>query len=178
MCLTCSKNSVNIIMKNIVRVLVLIVIFGGFFVIQEQLEAQSREYDKRLSDLINERKQASNDTPHEHDSRTLKDLEIFDNLQVCKATIATIMGQVPKSMDAKVKADKVAIVSYVRSDGTRWSYECEVVGARVNWGRVGRDRIQSNVVITENTVGQVLKVTQHHSDGSVTVGNYTKTELM
>ncbi|WP_413113576.1 hypothetical protein [Thaumasiovibrio sp. DFM-14] len=164
-------------MKNVIRAIVLIAIFGSYIAVQNWLEAKSQEYDRQRAELVKNRSSVSGKVSHKPDLPKVKKLEIFNNLQICKATISTIMGQDPKNMSGTLDDKYLAIVSYFRNDGTKWSYECEVVGERVSWGRVNRARIPSNIIVKESGAKPILIVTQYHSDGSVTEGKFSKSEL-
>ncbi|MFS2264077.1 hypothetical protein [Vibrio vulnificus] len=164
-------------MKNVIRAIVLILIFGSYIAVQNQLEANSREYDRQRAALINSRTTVSEQTPHKQHFPKINKLESFNNLQVCKATISTIMGQDTKKMSGTLGDKDLAIVSYIRSDGTKWSYECEVFGDHVFWGRVKKARIPSTIIVKEIGAEPSLIVTQYHSNGSVTEGRFSEDEL-
>lgn len=61
----------------------------------------------------------------------------FDDSQICKAGIATLMGRSPKIMTSKHKEESnkpLYIIKYNRQDGTNWSFKCNIDGSRINWG--------------------------------------------
>ncbi|KWT98929.1 hypothetical protein APQ14_19615 [Vibrio toranzoniae] len=92
-------------------------------------------------------------------------VENFDESQVCKAVIATVMGRSPKIM--KVYKENVfeVFVSYVLDDGVMWKYRCDFGLYSVDWQRVGGNWVKTNLDVKE--INQILIVTQTHDDGSI-----------
>ncbi len=97
----------------------------------------------------------------------------FDERQVCKAVIATVMGRSPKIM--KVYRENVfeVFVSYVLGDGVQWKYRCDFGLRSVDWQRVGGSWVKTNLDVKE--INQILIVTQTHDDGSRTRKYFDKT---
>lgn len=69
---------------------------------------------------------------------------------ICKASIATIMGRDPSIMKIDTIQGDVVYLSYIRSnDETRWSYKCKLDGSKVIWGNAeGRWRTEELVTFT------------------------------
>lgn len=108
----------------------------------------------------------------------------FSDAQTCKAGISTLMGKSPSIMKITKKEKSVIYLSYKRpDDGTTWSYKCQISGNRIIWASIfkngeGRWRTHPlDEVITYQTSGDKITVSQKYSDGSETIKNFRLKEL-
>jgi len=78
---------------------------------------------------------------------------------ICKASIATIMGRDLSIMKTDSIQGDVVYLSYIRSnDGTRWSYKCKLDGNKIIWGNAdGRWRTEE--LITFTVSGDTVTIT-------------------
>ncbi|EIZ1174148.1 hypothetical protein MOV00_004355 [Vibrio vulnificus] len=97
----------------------------------------------------------------------------FDERQVCKAVIATVMGRSPRIMKVYKENIFEVFVSYIVDDGVEWQYRCDFGLRSVDWQRVGGGWVKTNLDVKE--VNQILIVTHTHDDGSKTRKYYDKT---
>ncbi|CAH9061992.1 hypothetical protein PSECIP111951_02602 [Pseudoalteromonas holothuriae] len=100
--------------------------------------------------------------------------------QVCKATIATVMGRDPSIIKLQKQQNSVIYVSYIRkSDSSKWTYRCKLKGNKVIWasekGRWREHSLDSKIVysIHDNT----LKISEQHTDGSTTKKSFKISKL-
>ena len=104
----------------------------------------------------------------------------FTLSEVCRAGIAALMGREPSIISAR-QVGGIAHLSYVRpDDGTRWSYRCRLVGARILWASdTGRWRTHpADEVMSFNELSlDQLEVRLHFSDGSSAIKSYSRVQL-
>lgn len=104
----------------------------------------------------------------------------FSGPQICKATIAMIMGRDPSIIRTDRVENGVVYLSYVRpDDGTRWTYRCRIDGKRVLWGSVdGRWRDHpDDEVVTYAVRGGQLHIEERYSDGSANQESFSLEQL-
>lgn len=100
--------------------------------------------------------------------------------QICKATIAQIMGRNPLIINTKKTAGGVVHLSYIReNDGTRWANRCKVEGNKIIWAsETGRWRTHElDPKLTYHVSESVLHIVEVYGDGSSTKGKFTMKEL-
>jgi hypothetical protein len=104
----------------------------------------------------------------------------FSQSQVCRATIAAIMGRDPRIIKVTKEEAGVVYVSYVRpGDGTVWNQRCRFEGARVIWAtETGRWRDHPlNEVISYSSTSTAVTIQQKFGDGSASTKMYTHADL-
>lgn len=78
---------------------------------------------------------------------------------ICKASIATIMGRDVSIINIDVIKDDSVYLSYVRSnDGTQWSYKCKVDGNKVIWGNAD-GRWRTDELVTYTVSSNIVTIT-------------------
>ena len=100
--------------------------------------------------------------------------------KICKAGIATVMGQEPSIMKADNLNGPIVGISYIRkTDGSKWSYKCKVNGDSIAWGNSdGRWRDgSSDGVITYKIIDKAIVVSEKYSDGSENIKKYETKSL-
>ena len=87
---------------------------------------------------------------------------------ICKASIATIMGRNPSIMKIDNIQSNVVYLSYIRSnDRTRFSYKCKLEGSKIVWGNAdGRWRTED--LITFTVSGNTVTVTDNTTSSTET----------
>jgi len=109
-------------------------------------------------------------------------LSSADRILVCRAAIATAMGQ-PISIVEAAKVDSATIHTVYRrpSDGTVWRTACRIVRNRVVWasiredGTLGRWRDHpSDSVVTFTLDETSVSVAERHDDGSATLESFSR----
>ena len=96
-------------------------------------------------------------------------------LDVCQASIATIMRR-PIETTLAVATDSYVHVSYTReSDGSMWDYKCNVVDDKVVWGAAdGRWRtLSEDGVVRFNIKANELVITEEVDGYTVSEGSYS-----
>jgi hypothetical protein len=100
---------------------------------------------------------------------------------ICKATIAALMGRNPSIMQVESEHTGAVYITYKRpDDGTRWKTKCKVVGNQVHWGNSdGRWRdLPEDGKVTYSFDGNVIKVNEHFTDGSVSTKAFPKSQVL
>lgn len=102
--------------------------------------------------------------------------------EICKATIAAMMGRDPQIIKLDRETEGVSFLSYVRADdGTLWTYQCKLVGNEVHWATPGgrwRDLPEDGKVfykVEQDRSSVTIK--QVFSDGSELSDSYTADQL-
>jgi len=104
----------------------------------------------------------------------------FSPQQVCRATIATIMGRDPAIIKVYRTDEESVHVTYVRpDDGVIWSQRCRFEGHRVIWASpTGRWRtLPEDGVLTFSSSGDTLTINERFSDGSSRSKTFTRSQL-
>ncbi len=94
----------------------------------------------------------------------------YSEAQICRATVAVIMGRDPFIMKTDRVVEGVFHLSYVRpDDGARWAFKCKIEGQRILWGNIdGRWRDHpDDEVFTYAVSGGQLHIKELFGDGSV-----------
>ena len=96
--------------------------------------------------------------------------------EICRAAIAAIMGHEPRIIKVDKSADGVDYLSYIRDDGTLWSYRCKISGNEIIWasdtGRWRTDSLDEKIVYKISEDHNVVTITQTFSDSSEIVKTY------
>ncbi|PVZ66649.1 hypothetical protein [Pelagibaculum spongiae] len=100
--------------------------------------------------------------------------------QICKGTIAAVMGRAPEIVKIDSVQGSVTHLSYIRpNDGKHWIYRCKLQGNRVIWatdtGRWRTDQYDSKITFSVN--GNSLNIIQKYSDDSEGTKTYNKKQL-
>ena len=108
------------------------------------------------------------------------DMGAFNEQQVCKAAISTVMGKNPSIMKIDRIKRNVTYLSYIRpDDGTNWAYRCMFDRSTVIWasdtGRWRTDKADSKITFSIN--GNTLTISEKYSDGSATNKSFTLPDL-
>lgn len=101
--------------------------------------------------------------------------------QVCRATIAAVMGHDPTIVKISRTEDGVVYLVYVRpTDGTRWESRCRVSGNRVTWasltGRWREDPRDERITFEVRSSGSLV-IRQAFPDGSSSEKNYALAKM-
>ena len=93
----------------------------------------------------------------------------FSEQQICKATVAKVMGRNPLIIKIDKISGNVTHLSYIRKDdGKHWAYKCKLEGATVIWasdtGRWRTDKYDPKITFSVNK--QKLSISEKYSDGS------------
>jgi hypothetical protein len=104
----------------------------------------------------------------------------FTDQQICKATIAKLMGKKPSIIKIDKTSGNVIYLSYIRPfDGSHWAYRCKLEGSTAIWASdVGRWRTgiyDSTLTFSANKNN--LKITESHPDGSSGYKSYSLQQL-
>lgn len=104
----------------------------------------------------------------------------FTREQICRAAIATLMGQRPTIVKVTGGYADVVNVVYARpGDGKKWANRCRLEGSRVMWasdpGRWRTDPLDE--VVTFGVSGDTLTIRQRYSDGSEAAATYSPDEI-
>jgi hypothetical protein len=105
----------------------------------------------------------------------------FTKQQICKATIAKVMGKAPSIVKVNKVSGNITYLSYIRpSDGTSWTYKCKLEGTTAIWANdVGRWRTgQFDSKITFSINKQKLTLSERYSDGSGDDKSYRLSQLI
>lgn len=89
--------------------------------------------------------------------------------QICRATIAALMGRDPQIIKVDSDSGGITSLSYRRaSDGSYWSHRCKVMGQTVIWAtKEGRWRDHPlDEKVSFEQKGENLIIRQRHFDGS------------
>lgn len=109
----------------------------------------------------------------------------FSNFDLCKAAVSTEMGREVKTMKIIKSSEHLPEISYIRSDGDKFHYQCKINQDRIvwrghfnnpvqkGWGR-WRDTDPNDSVITYKVMGGVLSV-KNSSTGTST--NFNKKDF-
>ena len=103
----------------------------------------------------------------------------FTATQLCKAGIAVTMGRSASNMSAS-ETGGIVDLSYVRDDGTEWTYRCKVEGTRIIWGAPGgrwRDTAADGILTYRETKDGSLRVTEKFQDGSTNSDTFSLEQL-
>jgi transposase len=106
--------------------------------------------------------------------------QTFTPQQICRATIAAVMGRSPSIIKLESISGDQINVAYTRSDdGSRWRNRCRIQGQTIVWATAeGRWRNSpEDEVITYSTSTSTLTIIQKYPDGSKTAKNYTAAQL-
>ena len=104
----------------------------------------------------------------------------FSDVQICKATISSIMGRDPRIIQVDRIAGDIIYLSYIRpDDGRKWAYRLKLQGNRVIWASdVGRWRnSEYDSKIVYSIAGDVLSIEEKFSDGSKLKKSYSFSQL-
>ncbi|WP_103120578.1 hypothetical protein [Methylopila sp. Yamaguchi] len=96
--------------------------------------------------------------------------------EICKATIAKVMGRDPRIIRTDTQESGIYYLSYVRDDGTLWSYRCRLEGNQVIWASdKGRWRTHPDDETLTYRLSQdrrSLTISEKFSDGSSTEASF------
>jgi hypothetical protein len=104
----------------------------------------------------------------------------FTESQICRATVAAVMGRDPAIVKVERTDNGVVRLYYFRpDDGKRWDYRCKVEGQKVVWATAeGRWRTHSqDETIQFVSTGEVLTIEQRFTDGSKSTKAFTAKQL-
>jgi hypothetical protein len=104
----------------------------------------------------------------------------FTEQQICKATIAKLMGKKPSIIKIDKTSGNVIYLSYIRPfDGSHWAYRCKLEGTTAIWASdVGRWRTgQFDPKFTFSENEKNLKISVIYSDGSSDDKSYSLQQL-
>lgn len=104
----------------------------------------------------------------------------FTEAQVCRATVAVVMGRDPSIIKVERISDGVVRLYYFRpDDGQRWDYRCRLEGQRAVWATAeGRWRTHpQDETIQFVSSGEALTIEQRFTDGSKSIKTFTATQL-
>lgn len=101
-------------------------------------------------------------------------------VSVCKATIATLFGKNPITINIDTVKNGIVNLSYIRkNDSKRWGYRCKVKGNSVIWasetGRWRTHRLDPKIIYKKN--GENIMIEEKYSDGSKTIETYNMGNL-
>lgn len=101
--------------------------------------------------------------------------------EVCRATIASVMGRDPAIMNAWAE-DDVQFVTYRRPDDRKvWTYRCRLEGNRVIWaaeqGRWRNGPMDGVITFELSQGGKSVRITEVQEDGSKSQATYPRTKL-
>lgn len=104
----------------------------------------------------------------------------FSKKQICRATIAAIMGHDVSIVRVDYAGTSQINLSYTRdSDGKKWAFKCRVSGSRISWGNAdGRWRnheYDSKISFADQ--GDKLLIIEDHGDGSKSRMTFSKDDL-
>jgi hypothetical protein len=104
----------------------------------------------------------------------------FTDQQICKATIAKLMGKNPSIININKISGNVIYLSYIRPfDGSHWAYRCKLEGTTAIWAsdvgrwRTGQYDSTFNFSVNKNN----LKISVLYSDGSSDDKSYSLQQL-
>lgn len=96
--------------------------------------------------------------------------------EICKAAIGVVMGRDPAMMKIDRSAAGIEYLSYVRDDGTLWSYRCRLEGSQVIWSTdKGRwhDQADDGTIIYKLAPDRSnVTVTETYTDGSASAKEF------
>lgn len=110
-------------------------------------------------------------------------LSVSELNNICRATIASMMGHDISIIQIDDFEDGITYVSYARpSDDSVWKYRCYTDGSRVIWGSIDlygpgtgpgiwRTRPEDEVITYQMSEGRVA-ITQKFDDGSELIRDY------
>lgn len=104
----------------------------------------------------------------------------FTPQQICRATVAAVMGRPPSIVQVDRTIGEVVYVTYLRpDDGTRWNNRCKFEGSKVVWATdVGRWRTHPDEAeITFSANASTLTITEAYRDGSMSRKRFTREQL-
>jgi len=104
----------------------------------------------------------------------------FSDQQICKATVAKVMGKAPSIIKIDKVSGNVTHLSYIRqNDGSHWALRCKLEGSTAIWA-TGTDRWrtgQYDSKITFSVNKQTLNISEKFSDGSGDDKSYNLKQL-
>lgn len=106
----------------------------------------------------------------------------FSTRQICKAAIAAMMGRDPATMNARSVGNEV-VLSYVRADGTTWTYKCKLEANRVLWGsdpgrwRTHPDDERLYFSVSGPPAARRLEIEERFGDGSSSRKSFSTQQL-
>ncbi|MBK6850338.1 MAG: hypothetical protein IPG93_01680 [Burkholderiales bacterium] len=104
----------------------------------------------------------------------------FTSQQICRATIAAVMGRNPSIIKLEgVTGDQINVF-YIRSDdGSRWRNRCKIQGPNIVWATSeGRWRNSpEDEVITYSASSSSITIKIKYADGSKAEKSYTSAQL-
>jgi len=105
----------------------------------------------------------------------------FSQEQICKATIAKIMGRAPKSMKVSKNEGGVVYLYYIRqNDKSKWTYRCKLEGNQsVVWAtETGRWRTDPREEqFSYRISGGSLEIVEKNPDGSSSKETFKTSQL-
>ena len=124
----------------------------------------------------------SADLPEIQESPAVVERDIEDQLFICRAAIAELMGRELSTISGVRRADGSIGTSYRRpTDGSIWQNVCKLDGTHVLWasiesnGQVGRWRTSpADEIVTYVLIGKQANITQTFSDGSSVTDTFVR----